>query len=400
MNTNLIQLQPYPFEKLIQLKIGIQPPSHLTPITLSIGEPKHPTPQIITAALTARLQDLAVYPTTIGSLELRRTIANWLIWRFNLPKTSLNPQTQILPVNGTREALFAFAQAVIDPTFNPLVVLPNPFYQIYEGAALLAGAKPHFVPCTSTNDFLPDFDNVSHAEWERCQLLYLCSPSNPTGAVLTLPVLQKLIALADKYDFLIAADECYSEIYPDEINPPPGLLQAAAALGRVDFHRCVVFHSLSKRSNCPGLRSGFVAGDANILSQFLLYRTYQGCAMPLQVQAASQAAWQDEAHVVANRVLYREKFAAVIEILNPVLPIMVPTAGFYLWVQTPQNDSVFARNLFAQENVTVLPGSFLSRAINGINPGHERVRIALVPPLVECIEAAYRIRRYVQSIKG
>lgn len=400
MHPNLIQLQPYPFEKLTQLKLGIQPPSHLKPIVLSIGEPKHPTPSFITAALTAHLQDLALYPTTLGTIELRRAIAEWLIIRFNLPKTSVNPHTQILPVNGTREALFAFAQTVINPATNPLVILPNPFYQIYEGAALLAGAEPYFVPCTSANNFLPDFDNVSHAAWERCQLLYLCSPGNPTGTVLTLPLLQKLISLANQYDFLIAADECYSEIYPNETNPPPGLLQAAAALGCVDYRRCVVFHSLSKRSNCPGLRSGFVAGDANILSQFLLYRTYQGCAMPLQVQAASQVAWQDEAHVIENRILYREKFTAVTEILNPVLPVTAPTAGFYLWAQTPQSDSIFARNLFAQENVTVLPGSFLSRTVNNVNPGHERVRIALVPPLEECIEAAYRIRRYVQSIQA
>jgi len=402
MNQNLSKLQPYPFEKLARLKDGIKPPPGLKPISLAIGEPKHPTPQFITASLTAHSKDVAIYPTTLGSFTLRKAIADWLIQRFILPIESINPHTHILPVNGTREALFAFAQAVINlhdiNNEAPLVMLPNPFYQIYEGAALLAGATPRFLSCTSTNNFLPNFDEVSAEEWQRCQLLYLCSPANPTGAILDLSLLQKLISLADEYNFIIAADECYSEIYQDELQPPPGLLQAAAAMGRTDYKNCVIFHSLSKRSNCPGLRSGFVAGDANILSHFLLYRTYHGCAMPLQVQAASEAAWSDEVHVVQNRKLYRAKFAAVAEILQPAVTVTIPPAGFYLWLETPNSDTEFARNLFAQEHVTVLPGSFLSREVAGVNPGQNHVRIALVSSLEECIEAAHRIRRYIISL--
>jgi len=354
---------------------------------------------LISEALIAHLHGLAVYPTTRGLPELRQAITDWLSRRFALT-AGLDPETQVLPVSGTREALFAFAQAVVargDPGERPLVLMPNPFYQIYEGAALLAGAEPRFLACTAVNGFLPDFDSVGADEWARCQLLYLCSPGNPTGAVLDLLALQRLIALADQYDFAIAADECYSEIYPDEALPPPGLLQAAAALGRTDYQRCVVFHSLSKRSNCPGLRSGFVAGDARLLDRFFLYRTYQGCAMPLQVQAASIAAWRDEAHVRENRALYREKFAAVFEILHPVLPLEPPAAAFYLWPETPISDTAFTRGLFEQENVTLLPGSFLSREVAGANPGRNRVRIALVPPLDECLDAARRIRRYVES---
>lgn len=402
MNPHLAKLQPYPFEKLAQLKSGLNPPSNLTSLLLSIGEPKHPTPQFITDTLISRIRDVAIYPTTLGSLELRIACADWLIQRFLLPVTGIDPHTQILPVNGTREALFAIAQVVINPNeINktlPLVVLPNPFYQIYEGAAVLAGATLRFLPCIQANNFIPDFDAVTTKEWERCQLLYLCSPSNPTGTILDLSVLQKLIALADRYNFVIAADECYSEIYHDESSPPPGLLQAAAAIGNTDYHNCVVFHSLSKRSNCPGLRSGFVAGDANILSRFLLFRTYHGCAMPLHVQAASRVAWRDEVHVVENRVLYRKKFAAVAEILQSVIPVTIPPAGFYLWMETPISDTEFARNLFAQQHVTVLPGSFLSREVAGINPGKNHVRIALTPSIEECIDAAYRIKRYLNSM--
>jgi N-succinyldiaminopimelate aminotransferase len=401
MNHNLHILQTYPFEKLTQLIAGISPPKDLTPIALSIGEPKHPTPQFIMDTLTTHIHELATYPTTLGSLKLRQTITEWLIRRFNLPATSIDPKTQVLPVNGTREALFSFAQAAINTSLDydspPLVIMPNPFYQIYEGAALLAGAKPRFLSCTKANHFVPNFDDIRPKEWKRCQLLYLCSPANPTGTVIEIPLLQKLIALADKYDFVIAADECYSEIYQDEANPPPGLLQAAAAMGNTDYRNCIVFHSLSKRSNCPGLRSGFVAGDAEILSRFLKYRTYHGCAMPLHVQAASQAAWSDETHVIENRILYRAKFAAVEKILQPVLPIDIPPASFYIWLHTPISDIEFARNLFAQEHVTVLPGSFLSRNMDGMNPGQNYVRIALTPSTDICIEAAQRIRRLIKS---
>ncbi|KOR31314.1 succinyldiaminopimelate aminotransferase [Achromatium sp. WMS2] len=403
MNKNISRLQPYPFTKLNQLLAGIQPPAHLSPIILSIGEPKHPTPQLITNALVNNLSTLASYPLTRGLNELRTAIANWLIWRFALPNAGIDPNTQVLPVNGTREALFAFAQTVIDVNTNanskakPLVLLPNPFYQIYEGAALLAGATPHFLPCTVNTGFVPDFTQVADAVWEQCQLLYICSPANPTGAILDLPTLKYLIGLADKFDFIIAADECYSEIYQDESNPPPGLLQAAAELGRTDYGRCVVFHSLSKRSNCPGLRSGFVAGDATILEKFLLYRTYHGCAMSLPTQYSSIAAWTDENHVIKNRTLYREKFAAMRDILQPVLPITVPSAGFYLWLPTSDSDTKFTAGLFANTNLTVLPGSFLSRDHLGFNPGHNYVRVALTPPLAECVEAARRMREHLES---
>lgn len=396
MNPRLSRLQPYPFERLNQLKAGVTPPADLTHIALSIGEPRHPTPALITETLIEHLHGLAVYPTTRGGDALCGAIARWAERRFALAG-GLDPQTQVLPVNGTREALFAFAQAVVEPGPDAAVLMPNPFYQIYEGAALLAGAEPLFLNTTAATGYRPDFDAVTPEQWRRCQLLYICSPGNPTGAVLDLETLQKLIGLADAYDFVIAADECYSEIYLDEDRPPPGLLQAATALGRHDYRRCVVFHSLSKRSNAPGLRSGFVAGDADVLQAFLLYRTYHGCAMSLTVQAASEKAWQDEAHVVANRDAYREKFSAVVEILQPVLPVQAPDASFYLWPEVPGGDTEFARELFAQEHVTVLPGSFLSRDTAAGNPGAGHVRLALVAPLEDCIEAAKRIRRFVES---
>ncbi len=302
----------------------------------------------------------------------------------------------MLPVNGTREALFAFTQAVVSRAADGLVISPNPFYQSYEGAALLAGATPHYLPCLAENGFNPDFDAVPSEVWQRCQILFLCSPGNPTGALVPLPTLQKLIALADEHDFVIAADECYSELYVDEAHPPAGLLSACAALGRHDYKRCVVFHSLSKRSNLPGLRSGFVAGDADILKAFLLYRTYHGCAMPVQTQLASVAAWNDEIHVRANRELYRAKFDAALQILAPVLDVQRPDGGFYLWAKTPGDDQVFTRELFAEEHVTVVPGSYLSREIDGLNPGAGRVRMALVAPLAECSEAAQRIRDFLE----
>ncbi len=398
MNQDLDKLQPYPFEKLARLKAEVSPPAELSHIALSIGEPKHAAPQFITGELLSHLHGLSNYPTTKGLLELRSTIANWLTQRFQLPANSLDAEQHVIPVNGTREALFAFAQAVVDRNSTPLVLMPNPFYQIYEGAALLSGAEPYFINCTADNNYLPDFDAVPAEVWQRCQLIYLCSPGNPTGAVIDGDTLQKLIGLADKHDFIIASDECYSEIYPDESNPPVGLLQAAAKMGRTNYKRCVVFHSLSKRSNLPGMRSGFVAGDAEVLKKFLLYRTYHGCAMPPYHQAASIKAWNDETHVLTNRELYRDKFKAVIEILTDVIEVKQPDAGFYLWPRTPIDDAEFAQRLVAQQNVTVLPGSYLSREAHGVNPGRNHVRMALVAPLDECIDAAKRIKTLINSL--
>jgi len=397
MNLDLDKLQPYPFEKLARLKAAVTPPSDLPHIALSIGEPKHPAPTFVADELVGHLHTLANYPTTKGTPELRQSIAQWLSQRFELPQNSIDPEQHVIPVNGTREALFAFAQTVVDRSKNPRVLMPNPFYQIYEGAAFLAGAEPYFLNCTEDNDYLPDVDAVPPHIWARCQLIFLCSPGNPTGAVINKKTLQKLIGLADKYDFIIAADECYSEIYPDEHNKPVGLLQAAADMGRDDYKRCVVFHSLSKRSNLPGMRSGFVAGDAEVLGEFLKYRTYHGCAMMPYHQAASIKAWSDEQHVLANRDLYREKFNTVLNILSDVLDVKQAHAGFYLWAKTPIDDERFAQGLFGQQNVTVLAGSYLSRPCNGINPGANHVRMALVAPVDECAEAAQRIRTYIKS---
>ncbi|MBD8482532.1 succinyldiaminopimelate transaminase [Pseudomonas coleopterorum] len=396
MNHALNQLQPYPFEKLRALLSGVTAAADKRAIALSIGEPKHSSPAFVKQALADNLDQMAVYPTTQGIAALREAIAQWCERRFQVPAGWLDPARHVLPVNGTREALFAFTQTVAQRDVDGLVVSPNPFYQIYEGAALLAGTKPHYLPCLDQNGFNPDFDAVSADVWQRCQILFLCSPGNPTGALVPLATLKKLIALADEYDFVIAADECYSELYFDEDAPPPGLLTACAELGRSDFKRCVVFHSLSKRSNLPGLRSGFVAGDADILKAFLLYRTYHGCAMPVQTQLASIAAWQDEAHVRANRDLYREKFDAVLDILTPVLDVKRPDGSFYLWAKVPMDDAQFCRELFEQEHVTVVPGSYLSREVDGLNPGAGRVRMALVAPLSECVEAAQRIRQFLE----
>lgn len=399
MNPDLNQLHPYPFEKLAALKAAVTAPDNLTHIALSIGEPKHLPPAFVLQTLTDSLDRLSQYPNTKGLPELREAIAQWASMRFDLAAGTFDPEQHVLPVNGTREALFAFAQAVIDRSqVQPLVVSPNPFYQIYEGAAILAGAQPFFLHCTPDNHFIPDFSAVDPEVWRRCQLLFICSPGNPTGAVMTSEQLKMLIALADQYDFVIAADECYSELYFDEQSPPPGLLQACAELGRDDFSRCVVFHSLSKRSNLPGLRSGFVGGDAQLLQKFLLYRTYHGCAMPVPTQLASVAAWQDEIHVRENRNAYREKFTAVLDILDGVLDVKKPDAGFYLWPKTPIKGEDFAQQLFARQNVTVLPGSYLARTTDGLNPGEDYVRMALVAPLEECIEAAKRIKVFVQNL--
>jgi len=399
MNPNLQLLHPYPFEKLKQLKAGVQPPAGLKPIALSIGEPKHPAPEFVKQRLCDSIDKLALYPTTAGSPELRTAISQWLEQRFSLPAESVDPMTQVLPVAGTREALFAFTQAVIDNQGNsPVVVSPNPFYQIYEGAALLAGAQLHYLDCDPENGFIPDLDRVPEEIWQQCQLLQICSPGNPTGAVMSLAQYQQAIELADKYNFILSSDECYSEVYLDEDRPPLGLLDACQQLGRTDFSRCVVFHSLSKRSNLPGLRSGFIAGDKQLLQSFLTYRTYHGCALSLPTQEASIAAWSDESHVIANRSLYREKFAAVCDILQGRLEFTPPNASFYLWPKTPIDDVEFALGLYAQQNVTLLPGQYLSRPTATGNPGQNRVRMALVADIDECVEAAQRIVRYVDSL--
>jgi len=399
MTPNLKHLHPYPFEKLAQLKQGIVPPKDKSHIALSMGEPTHATPHLIQEALLTHLHGLTNYPTTKGIPELRQAIAGWINRRFQIPADAVNAETHVLPVNGTREALFSFAQCLIDPTqTNPVVIMPNPFYQIYEGAALLAGAEPYFLNTVEDSGYLPDFDAVPDEIWQRCQLIYICSPGNPTGSVIDQANHEKLLNLAEKYDFVIASDECYTEIYDDETNPPPGLLQTAYSMGNTAFKRCVIFHSLSKRSNAPGLRSGFVAGDAEILKHYFQYRTYHGCAMPLPTQYASIQAWQDEHHVVENRRLYREKFAAVIDILGDVCTVIKPPASFYVWLKTPLPDTEFAKQLFAQQNITVLPGSYLSRDFGGIDPGLNHVRIALVAPLDECIEAAQRIKDFLNSL--
>ena len=399
MNPELTKLHPYPFEKLAQLKSGITPPADRAHIPLSIGEPKHPAPAFAHQAIQDSLAGLAGYPFTRGTDELRQAIAAWLTRRFQLPAASLDAERHIIPVSGTREALFAFAQAVIDRNHTQAtIIMPNPFYQIYEGAALLAGAEPYYLNTTAENQFIPDFDAVPEAIWQRCQLIYICSPGNPTGAVIDSATLKTLLDKAQQYDFIIASDECYSEIYFDEARPPVGLLQAAAEHGNSDYSRCVVFHSLSKRSNLPGMRSGFVAGDESIIQAFLKYRTYHGCAMPLPFQKASIAAWGDEDHVTENRARYREKFQAVLPILQAVLEVQQPEAGFYLWPRTPIDDAAFAQQLYAEQNVTVLPGSYLSRTAHGLTPGAGYVRMALVAPLDECVDAARRIADFTRSL--
>ena len=401
MNPLLSRLQPYPFERLRQLCADITPNPAYRPISLGIGEPKHPTPEFIKQALSASLGGLASYPATAGEPALREACAGWLQRRYGL---AVDPMTQVLPVNGSREALFAFAQTVIDPGPQPLVVSPNPFYQIYEGAALLAGAQPWYADSDPQRNFAVDWDSVPASVWARTQLLYVCSPGNPTGAVMPQDEWQKLFELSDRHGFVIASDECYSEIYFSG-DPPLGGLQAAARLGRTDFRNLVSFTSLSKRSNVPGMRSGFVAGDAALLKQFLLYRTYHGSAMSPAVQRASIAAWSDEQHVIENREKYRRKFAEVMPLLAPLLDVRLPDAGFYLWAGVHGSDTAFARELLAQYNVTVLPGSFIARETRGphqdaksaANPGSGRVRMALVAETAECVEAAQRIVQFIQT---
>jgi N-succinyldiaminopimelate aminotransferase len=389
MNPNLNKLQPYPFQRLRDLFAGVTPNPAYQPINLSIGEPKHATPGLIKDAMLDNLTGLANYPTTAGIPALREAISAWLSRRYDIP--ALDVEKEIVPINGSREALFAFAQAVIDNSRPaPVVISPNPFYQIYEGAAFLAGAEPYFLNNLPENDFAMDFDSVPEAVLQRTQLVYLCSPGNPSGKIMSLEQWKQVFELSDRYGFVIAADECYSEIYFDEARPPLGALQAAHRLGR-DFTRLVIFSSLSKRSNVPGMRSGFVAGDAKILEKFLLYRTYHGCAMNPAVQAASIAAWNDEAHVIENRRLYDEKFKTVTPIIKNALEVDVPDGAFYLWARTDMPDTEFALRLYRDFNVTVLPGSYLAREAHGINPGQNFVRLALVASLAECTEAAHRI---------
>ncbi|MGC9163057.1 MAG: succinyldiaminopimelate transaminase [Thiomonas sp.] len=395
MNPRLDLLQPYPFEKLRALTQDVTPPAQLPAISLGIGEPRHPTPQFIRDALTRHLDGLAVYPSTTGTLALRQACAQWAQRRYGI---ALDAQTQVLPVNGSREALFAIAQTVVDSSRPAAtVVCPNPFYQIYEGAALLAGAQPYFAAVDPQRNFAVDWAAVPEAVWQRTQLLYVCSPGNPTGAVMPLAEWKLLFELSDRHGFVIASDECYSEIWFGA-QPPLGGLQAAWQLGRRDFRRLLMFTSLSKRSNVPGLRSGFVAGDASLIGAFTRYRTYHGSAMNPAVQAASTEAWGDEAHVAHNRALYREKFAAVLPILQPVMDVRLPDAGFYLWAGTPIDDTEFARGLLEKYNVTVLPGSYLARTQHGHNPGSRRVRLALVAQVEECVEAARRIAAFCSEL--
>lgn len=396
MNNALNQLQPYPFEKLRALLDGVTPAADKRAIALSIGEPKHASPAFVAKALADNLDKMAVYPTTLGLPALRESIVHWCERRFGVPAGWLNAAQHVLPVNGTREALFAFTQAVVSRGEDALIVSPNPFYQIYEGAALLAGAQPHYLPCLDSNGFNPDFDAVPAEIWQRCQILFLCSPGNPTGALVPLDTLKKLIALADEHDFVIAADECYSELYFDEQAPPPGLLSACVELGRSDFKRCVVFHSLSKRSNLPGLRSGFVAGDAEILKAFC-------STAPITVaRCRYRPSWRASPPGTTRRMSWRTatciaKFDAVLQVLAPVMDVQKPDGGFYLWPKVPGDDAQFCRDLFEQQHVTVVPGSYLSREVEGFNPGAGRVRLALVAPLAECVEAAQRIRAFVEG---
>jgi N-succinyldiaminopimelate aminotransferase len=396
LNPQLARLQPYPFERLRALFAGVTPNAARRPINLSLGEPKHPTPPLILEALAAGAKGLANYPTTAGPPALREAIAAWLSRRHALG--TLDPATQVLPVLGSREALFAFGQTVIDASrVGATVVVPNPFYQIYEGAALLAGATPHCVNSLAENGYAPRWDEVPVSVWARTQLLYVCSPDNPTGRVMSLRDWQALFELSDRHDFIIAADECYSEVYFDEANPPLGSLAAAHALGRAGYPRLLAFGSLSKRSNAPGMRSGYVAGDAALIKAFLLYRTYHGSAMSPAVAAASIAAWNDETHVRANRAKYAEKFARLAPRVAAVYPAAQPDATFYLWAHVAENDAEFARRLYAEEALTVLPGSYLAREADGVNPGRGYVRIALVAELDECAEAVDRLVRFARS---
>lgn len=394
MNPDLQRLQAYPFEKLRQLFANLNPDASKAAIALSIGEPKHAAPQFVLDTLVNNLYSIGQYPATAGTDTLRNAICQWLQQRFGLTQVGHN---NVIPVNGTREALFAIAQACVDRSANGYVVYPNPFYQIYEGATLLAGATPLLVDCDETTG-LADYQGISEAQWQRTQLVYLCSPNNPTGAVMPMDELQWLINKAQQYNFVIAADECYSEIYYDEAKPPVGLLEAAAKMGNHSYQNCLVFHSLSKRSNLPGLRSGFVAGDAELIANFLRYRTYHGCSMSVPTQLASAAAWQDEQHVQQNRELYRQKFDTFAAVLQPSIDIHIPEASFYLWPKLPISGELFAQRLYAEQNIVVLPSAYLARENNGYLPAADRVRMALVAELEVCKEAAERIKTVLDSL--
>ena len=402
MNPGFKRLAAYPFERLAILKQGLQPPTGLPHIPLSIGEPRHEPPPFVLETLRAHLHELGTYPATRGLPELRSAAARWLERRFDLGAGNVDGETQVLPVAGTREALFAFVQAMVDSrtvAHTPLVLMPNPGYQIYEGAALLAGAEPWYMNTMPANDFLPDLDAVPDEVWQRCQVLFLCSPANPVGAVMSLDYLKQALELAERHDFVIASDECYADLFDDEVNPPPSLLSAAAATGNTGFRRCMTFHSLSKRSSLPGLRSGFVAGDAALIAPFLQYRTYHGCAMPVPTQKASIAAWNEDTHAFANRALYRRKYDLVLPILQPVINALRPAGGFYLWLEVGGDDEAFTAALFAEQHVTVIPGSYLARSTADGNPGAGFVRISLVAPEEECVQAAQRIRHFIESRK-
>lgn len=405
MNSKLERLHEYPFTKLNRLLQAVEPATDKALISLAIGEPQHTPPAIVLEALKANLDTLNRYPTTAGTAGLRSAIARWLERRFTMPPNTVDAETMVLPAVGTREALFAIAQVVVDSSGEgsdqPLVLMPAPFYQIYEGAAIMAGAKPHYLPCTEVEGFIPCLETVSAEQWQRCQLIYVCSPSNPTGAVLSGTFYQRLIELSDQYDFVIASDECYSEIYADEQSPPLGLLEWCAKIGRSNFSRCLVFNSLSKRSSAAGLRSGFIAGDAKLIKAFLLYRTYHGSAMSLHHQHASEMAWQDESHVIESRESYRQKMQAFQSDLTEALDVTLPAAGFCVWLKTPIDDEQFALELFRQQQVKVLPGRYLARELTDEgagpagNPGEGYVRIALVGSLENCKEAARRIAEFV-----
>lgn len=399
MNKLLNNLHSYPFERLNKLLEGISPSPDLPFIPLSLGEPKHQPAEFIVDMYSDKeliTNSFMTYPPTRGIPELREAIVGFAVKRYKLQQKTLHADTNVLPVNGTREALFSCAQACISPQEESYTILPNPFYQIYEGAAVLAGSTPVYLPCLEENNFLPDFSLVKDEVWEKTRLVYICSPGNPTGSVMSLDSMQSLIRLSDQFNFIIASDECYSEIYGDDKSPPPGLLEACDKMGRHDFRNCMIFNSLSKRSNLPGLRSGFVAGDADIIRQFLLYRTYHGSAMPVLNQKISAAAWKDETHVQVNRNLYRDKFKAVIDILADFSKLESPEAGFFVWLPTPASDEKFTQDLFKEQNVKVLPGSYLSREADGQNPGANRIRIALVAEIEECIEAARRLRDFIK----
>ena len=392
MNPLIQSLHPYPFQKLAELIEGLSPNPEKPLIKLTIGEPQHEAPAIVLETLAKSLSGVSKYPSTKGEFALRDTISKWAMRRFKLD--SLNPETEILPVTGTREALFAITQTLVGGKPQPLVVSPNPFYQIYEGAGILAGAEMHYLPCDAKNDYKVDYQSISDDVWQRSEVLFVCSPNNPSGTITTLEEYAFLIEKAKRFDFTIVADECYSEIYFGD-HPPLGLLEACQKLGNTDYQNCLIFQSLSKRSNLPGLRSGFVAGNADLLAAFLLYRTYHGCAMPVHHQDASIAAWNDEEHVIMNREIYTRKFDAVLEILSPVMPISKPEAGFYLWPELTMTDEAFCIALYQEESVLVLPVSYLGRAVNGTNPGSHHVRMALVAEESECVEAAKRIQRFL-----